>query len=93
LTGLGDLLLRQTRELRRQGQTVCALGRSRILFRLLEVLGDDSPPLDRGALYERVWELPYRPPSSDNTLYVALTRLRDRLKETGVEIVATPAGG
>lgn len=46
----------------------------------------------REALYERVWQLTYRPPSSDNALYVAVHRLRAQLAGTGVILHPTEGG-
>jgi tetratricopeptide (TPR) repeat protein len=62
------------------GELVADLGDQLLLFRLLDVVARASPPLPRPALFEAVWEgQRYRPPSSDNALRVALSRLRRRL--------------
>jgi len=48
-------------------------------WRLLYTLASHGSALPREELYTRVWQLPYRPPSADNSLHVALHRLRSRL--------------
>ena len=50
-----------------------------------------AEPLDRDRLVPAVWGEPHRPPSSDNRLHVAVTRLRRAVAP--VRIVATPQGG
>jgi len=81
------------REVWRGGGRVLALGRSRLLFRLLETIAVSGDDLDREQLYARVWELPFRPPSATNSLHVAVNRLKQRLVGSGLALVATGAGG
>lgn len=50
-------------------------------------------PTDRETLFEVVWDQPYRPPSSDNALYVAVHRLRRKLEGTGLQLEVTADGG
>lgn len=47
-------------------------------------------PLDREELVPMVWGEPYRPPSSDNRLHVAVTRLRRAIAP--LKVAATPDG-
>jgi tetratricopeptide (TPR) repeat protein len=61
------------------GEAVADLGRARVQHRLLQALTSRPLGWARDALFEAVWEQPYRPPSSDNSLHVALGRLRKRL--------------
>jgi predicted ATPase/DNA-binding winged helix-turn-helix (wHTH) protein len=89
----GLLVVRRGHQIRQGDRLVCSLGRSRILFRLLAAIVEYGEELDRESLFSLVWELPYRPPSSDNSLYVAITRLRERLSASSIEIETGPTGG
>ena len=75
----------------RGGEQLLSLGRSKLLYRLLTAVAEHGSALDRGALFAEVWEQPYRPPSSDNSLYVAMNRLRDKLD--GRLVLVPDAGG
>ncbi len=66
------------------GEAVLELDRRSLSWRILRALS--AGPLEGPGLYERAWELPYRPPSSDNTLYVAVHRLRRQLADTGLRV-------
>ncbi len=79
-------------EVWRDGKPIAKLGRSRMLFRLLEELAVRGPTADREALYTAVWEQLYLGESSDNSLHVSLNRLRKKLKGSGIQIVPTPLG-
>ncbi len=46
--------------------------------------------VDRAALFEATWSTPYRPPSSDNALNVAIHRLRRELAAVGASVAARP---
>lgn len=74
------------------GQPIADLGDQPLLFRLLTTIATRGPTLSRAALYEAVWDQRYRPPSSDTSLRVALTRLRKQVAPT-VDIVTGPEGG
>jgi predicted ATPase len=65
---------------------------SSIPFRLLMTIAVEGSRLNKEALFEKVWEQEYRPPSSDNTLYVNLHRLRSRVAD-GIVIDPTEDGG
>ncbi|MEQ1506731.1 MAG: helix-turn-helix domain-containing protein [Myxococcota bacterium] len=75
------------------GDAVVGFGRARQRFELLRALAVGDGRDDRASLYEAVWGLPYRPPSSDNALNVAVTRLRRTLAPVGLDLATTPAGG
>lgn len=81
-----------TKEVWHQGLRVITLKRSALLFRLLFAIATRGPDLNREGLFEAVWETPYRPPSSDNTLYVNIRRLRSKLEEGPLAIDAGPDG-
>lgn len=62
-------------------------------YKLFAEIARRGSELTREALFEHVWEVTYRPPSSDNSLYVALHRLRKTLKSDSLHIDATEEGG
>ncbi len=73
------------------GRRIAQLNRSPLQFRLLSALADGGPT-DRESLFLRVWERKYLPPSSDNSLYVAINRLRTVLESTGLAVAAVADG-
>jgi len=81
------LLIPRLREAWLDGRCVASLKRSKLLYRLLETIAVHGRTMDRSALYEHVWELPYREPHSDNSLYVALNRLRKQLDGLEIEVL------
>jgi tetratricopeptide (TPR) repeat protein len=87
----GLLLVAPRRALWAGGEKVHDFGRSQRLYRLLEAIATEGERLDRPALYRTVWELPYRGANSDNSLFVAVRRLRKRVPELPIE--ALEAGG
>ena len=91
-TGPGLVLCEDTRELWRSGRCLVGFGRSQLQFRLLRQIALSDETVDREELCVTVWETPYRPPSSDNRLHVHVSRLRTRLRDTGVRVEATPRG-
>ena len=77
LSGVHIVLDPTTRAVFKNGEQIGTLGRSRLLFSLLESILEGK--LSREALYERVWGQPYRPPSSEAALHTAISRLRARV--------------
>lgn len=71
-------------------ETIARFKPGSLLYGLLVAITSSEPP-GREQLVEQVWEEPYRPPSSDNRLHVAVTRLRRAIAP--VRIAATPEGG
>lgn len=63
--------------------------RTPLLFRLLAAVAQGPRP--REELFREVWEQAYRPPSSDNTLYVNVGRLRRALGDDGPQVAYDPA--
>ena len=86
------LLVALQREVWCGGRRVLSCGRSKIMYGLLEMIlrGEHA---DRGALYSAVWGQQYRPPSSDNALYVAISRLRDRIGDEPLLALEATEGG
>jgi predicted ATPase len=74
------------------GKRAADLSRSPLQYRLLQTLVD-GPALARGDLFARVWERSYLPPSSDNSLFVAINRLRSALGSDGPGLTALGGGG
>ncbi len=74
------------------GQPLVKLKPSSIPFRLLRAIAVEGSRIDKATLFERAWEQSYRPPSSDNTLYVNLHRLRGKVSEQ-ISIDPTEDGG
>jgi predicted ATPase len=74
------------------GEIAAALGRSRLLFRLLDFIVNEGPEADRNALFGAVWDQLYLGESSDNSLYVALNRLRRKFVRKDLPIEPTHQG-
>ena len=81
---------RHARHLTCAGRRVATLDGRTLGWRILEALL--AGPVVRDVLYTTAWSLPYRPPSSDNALYVAIHRLRKQLAGAGVTVEADGAG-
>ncbi len=81
------LLVPTTREVWLGGTCIASLKRSKLLYRLFETIAVHGRAMDRSELYEHVWELPFREPHSDNSLYVALNRLRKQLDGLEIEVL------
>ena len=79
-------------EIWRGEELVASLGRSRLLFRLLDFVAVHGPDADRESLYTTVWDQLYLGTTSDNALHVAVNRLRQRLKSSKIKIVPTLLG-
>ncbi len=75
------------------GVAALRLAHSPIAWRLLRTLAEQSEPLTRQALFETVWAARYAPPSSDNTLFVHLSRLRNVLRPFGITLDPWGASG
>ncbi|HJN73823.1 MAG TPA: hypothetical protein QGF58_07825 [Myxococcota bacterium] len=81
--GERNLVLVPTRaEVWLDGACIARLSRSHVGFRLMLIVATCGEELDRAALFEAVWEGQRYRPSSDNTLRVALSRLRKELGES-----------
>ena len=74
-----------------KGEQIADLQRRPQLFRLFKVIASGGAS-SREALFAAVWEERYRPPSSDNRVYVAIRRLRERLSENAPRIDASDGG-
>ena len=68
-------------------------GSSPRLFELFSCVATRGHALDRVGLYEAVWNEPHRGSSSDNRLYVAVRRIRERLVTEDVRLIRHPGGG
>jgi hypothetical protein len=68
------------------------LGRASTLSHLFVNLAVRGQVLTREGLFEESWEEPYRGATSNNRLFVAIRRLRQRLPES-VSLLARPSGG
>lgn len=62
-----------------------SFGRAVVQLRVLRALA--AGPMERSALYEGAWGLPYRGAATDNAIFVTVNRLRKRLAPAGLEIV------
>lgn len=91
-TGPPVVFILATKEVWHRG-TCLSLSRSGLTFRLLHLIAGQGHDLDREALFEAVWEQPYRLPSSKNSLFVSISRLRKRMERLGLELVARDDGG
>gem|GEM_PF-6166958 len=74
------------------GEAVASMGRSKLLFRLLDFVAVHGSSADRETLYTTVWDQMYLGESSDNTVHVAVNRLRQKLKQSDVRVVPTTLG-
>jgi len=74
------------------GHCIARLARSRVGFRLLLLVATRGVGLDRASLFEAVWEGQRYRRSSDNTLRVALSRLRKQLG-SALTLDGSPNGG
>lgn len=88
---LPALVLDPERRHARCGDAEVSLAGAPVLFGLLEAIAQGAER--RGPLFERVWQQNYRPPTSDNTLRVNVTRLRHALARFPFRVAVTPLGG
>ncbi len=86
------VLVSGAREVWRDGRPIARWKRSKLLFALFSEIAAAGGTLDRPGLYERVWELPYRPPTCDNQLFVAIRRVRERADLRDLELVVREDG-
>ena len=92
-TDIGCLIFdRHTLRVWADEHCLATFGRARLQYVLFETIARHGPSLDRAELFERVWELPYRQPDSDNSLSVTMHRLRRRIGDQ-VVIVTREDGG
>ncbi|MBT3217963.1 MAG: tetratricopeptide repeat protein [Proteobacteria bacterium] len=81
------VLVMDKREVWHAGQKIACFGRAKTSFLLFCQIAIHGSSLSREELFEAAWQVPFRR-SSDNTLYVSATRLRERLANTGIDVVA-----
>lgn len=83
----------QEREAWLDGHKIASFGRSRTLWSLFVQIAEPAEPPGRPELFGRVWKEPYRPPSSDDKLHMAVVRVRKRLGDAPIQLEPLTAGG
>jgi hypothetical protein len=76
-----------------RGKLAATLDPATLAWRLLRTIATRGDELNQESLYTEVWQAPYRPPSSRNTLYVSMHRLRTVARAAALDIDRTSEGG